>query len=280
MDKRDIHELFRTRLREVLVRHGQSHAKFAATIGLDRSALSQLLSETATRLPRADTLQRIAGAHNVSLDWLLGLSQSDRLATEIAPTLKIEEASGADQETQLAEWHRETTGYKTRYVPAIIPDLLRTDAVIEYEHKAGRGARAETQIREAVRQLDFSRRPETDMEVCMPRQGLEIFAHGRGVWSGLSREVRSHQFDHILRLLEELYPTFRLFLYDGRQAFSAPYTVFGPLRAAIYMGEMYLVLNGTEQIQALTRHFDNLIRHAVVHPHEMASYVNGLRKEI
>ena len=33
-------------------------------------------------------------------------------------------------------------------------------------------------------------------------------------------------------LLDDLYPTFRLFLYDGRMRYSIPYTIFGPYRAA------------------------------------------------
>ena len=80
-------------------------------------------------------------------------------------------------------------------------------------------------------------------------------------------------------LLEELYPTFRLFLYDQLQNYSIPYTVFGPQRVAIFVGEMYLVLNATEHIRALTRHFDNLIRRAVVTAHESAEFVRRLRVE-
>ena len=67
---------------------------------------------------------------------------------------------------------------------------------------------------------------------------------------------------HVATLLDDLYPTFRLFLYDGRMRYSVPYTIFGPYRAAIYVGDMYLVLNATQPIRALTRHFDNLIRAA------------------
>ena len=39
---------------------------------------------------------------------------------------------------------------------------------------------------------------------------------------------------------------------------------------------MYIVLNTTEHIRSLTRHFDNLIRNAVVAPHESAAYLRGL----
>src|SRR3712207_8730011 len=46
----------------------------------DRSALTQLLSGTSIRLPRANTLRRISERYGVSLDWLLGLSQDETLA--------------------------------------------------------------------------------------------------------------------------------------------------------------------------------------------------------
>ncbi|MEQ9571144.1 MAG: transcriptional regulator, partial [Nitratireductor sp.] len=78
------------------------------------------------------------------------------------------------------------------------------------------------------------------------------------------------------RLLDELYPAFRLFLYDGLARYSIPYTIFGPYRAAIFAGDMYLVLNATSAIQTLTRHFDNLIRAASINPHEAAAYAASL----
>jgi hypothetical protein len=81
------------------------------------------------------------------------------------------------------------------------------------------------------------------------------------------------------KLVDELYPGFRLFLYDQRRTYSIPYTVFGPQRAAIFVGEMYMVLNATEHIRSLTRHFDNLIRHAVVSSNESAAYLGALKAE-
>ncbi|WP_416896820.1 MAG: helix-turn-helix domain-containing protein [Minwuia sp.] len=276
MDKRELGQIFRERLEAVLGRFRGSNAKFAESVGLDRSALSQLLSGHSTRLPRAETLRAISQNHHVSLDWLLGLSQDDRFGTEVARTLEIEEEAGSADDTRLAQWHAEAAGYKIRYVPATLPDLLRTDDVIRYEHRETADPEPDIIIREAGRRLAYSRRPETDMEVCMPMQRLQGFARGEGVWSGLTDAQRTHQIRQMAGLLDELYPTFRIFLYDGREAFSAPYTVFGPLRAAIYVGDMYLVLNGTEQIAALTSHFDRLIKRAVVNPHEAGGWVRGL----
>jgi hypothetical protein len=111
----------------------------------------------------------------------------------------------------------------------------------------------------------------------MPRQRLELLADGRGLWAGLAPSVRRAQLDHMTRLIEELYPGFRLFLYDQRRSYSIPYTVFGPQRAAIFVGEMYVVLNSVEHIRALSRHFDNLIRHAEIAANDTAAFVRSLK---
>ncbi|MEO9337938.1 helix-turn-helix transcriptional regulator [Mesorhizobium sp. SB112] len=275
MDKRDLSGLFRARLRTLIGRSGMNQSAFAASVGIDRSALSQLLSGATTRLPRAETLMTVAATHKVSLDWLLGLSQDEGLTGEMRDSFEIEEGTGGFDGTLLAKWHAEAVGTKIRYVPAGIPDLLRTSELIEYEagitNKSRESQQGETQYR-----IDYNRRPETDMEVCMPRHTLEVFAHGLGVWSGLPEEARRRQLLHMATLLDDLYPTFRLFLYDGRLRYSVPYTIFGPYRAAIYAGDMYLVLNATAPIQTLTRHFDNLIRSAEINAHEAAAYTRRL----
>ncbi|MEO3385607.1 helix-turn-helix transcriptional regulator [Mesorhizobium sp. CAU 1741] len=275
MDKRDIAETFRLRLATLVARSGVNQSTFATRIGIDRSALSQLLAGSATRLPRAETLMNIASQHNVSLDWLLGLSQDEGLASEIRQSLEIEEAPGGFDRTLLGKWHTEAAGTKIRYVPAGIPDLLRTEELIDYE--AGITMRDPgAQLGEAQYRIDYNRRPETDMEVCMPRHMLEIFARGLGIWSGFPPEARARQLAHMARLLDDLYPSFRLYLYDGRKRYSVPYTIFGQIRAAIFMGNMYVVLNATEAVRTLTRHFDDLIRAAEINAHETAGFARHL----
>lgn len=275
MDKRDVSGLFRERLRTLLQRSGLNQSGFAASIGIDRSALSQILSGASTRLPRAETLMTIAHEHKVSLDWMLGLSQDEALTGEIRDMLEIEEGASGYGESFMARWYADAAGSKVRYVPAGIPDLLRTQALVDYEanitHRDAAAQASETRDR-----IDYNRRPETDMEACMPRHTLEIFAQGLGVWARFPASERRQQLRHMADLLDDLYPTFRLFLYDGRQRYSVPYTIFGSQRAAIYVGDMYLVLNAPSPIAMLTRHFDNLIRAAEVHAHEAAGFARGL----
>ena len=274
-DKRDTAELFRERLERLVRRTGSNRSHFAQEAGIDRSALTQLLSGATTRLPRAETLVAIAATQGVSLDWLLGLSQDEGVTATIRPALELEEAGEERNEALLAEWHREAAGTKIRYVPTTIPDLLRTDAVIGYETRETRRP-LQSQITEARSRIAYNRRPDTDMEVCMPIQQLQALAEGTGIWAALPAEARSAQLLHMRRLVDDLYPGFRLHLYDGRTTFSPPYTVFGPIRAAVYMGGMYLVLNAKEAVASLTRHFDQLIRATVVQPHEAARFIDGL----
>lgn len=276
MDKRDLSSVFRSRLELLIQRAGVTRAVFAQSVGIDRSALTQVLAGQSVRLPRAETLRRVSERYSVSLDWLLGLSQDETFSAEIKPALEIAVADGSDEETLLERWHKEASGYKIRYVPSQVPDLLRTPEVIRYEYSGRDAPSPSWQQRNADFRLDYSRRPETDMEVCMPRQRLELMAEGRGQWRGLSVEHRRAQLTYMADLVEELYPTFRLFLYDQLRTYSVPYTVFGPLRAAIFVGDMYLVLNATEHLRLLTAHFDNLIRRAVLSAHECAVYIRAL----
>src|SRR5437868_5010677 len=92
MDKRDLSAIFRERLKLLLTRSDLNQSAFAGAVGIDRSALSQLMSGASTRLPRAETLLNIAAEFKVSLDWLLGLSQDEGVTGEIRESLEIEEA--------------------------------------------------------------------------------------------------------------------------------------------------------------------------------------------
>ena len=269
--------VFRERLNMVIQQSGRSRSAFAAEVGIDRSTLSQLLSDANDRLPRAETIAAIANKAQVSTDWLLGLSQEGQLGTDVlAPALEVEAGSASPGDARLLRWQAEALGYKIRYVPTTLPDLLRTEEVIRYEYGEYGTHVPKGRIEQTEAQLAYSRRPETDMEACSSFQSLEVFARGEGVWRNLSAKTRRAQIDWMIVLLDELYPTFRWFLYDGLKRYSAPLTIFGPKRVAIYLGNMYFVFNSTEHIRVLTRHFDELIRVAVVQPSDVIDFLKKL----
>ena len=204
-----------------------------------------MLSGATTRLPRAETLLNIASENKVSLDWLLGLSQDEGLTGEIRASLEIEEASGGFDRTLLARWHAEAAGTKIRYVPAGIPDLLRTEALIDYEAGITNKSR-EAQADETHYRIDYNRRPETDMEVCMPRHTLEIFARGLGVWSGFPASASGASSSRTCRGCSTT--STRPSACSSTTAACAtpcPTPSSARIRAAIYVGDMYLVLNAT-----------------------------------
>lgn len=278
-DKRDVARVFRLRLAELAARAGENMAQLAAGIGLDRSATSQILSGRTTRLPRAETLIRVAQRHGVSLDWLMGLSEDEALTASLASALEIEEAAMAGDDPLLGRWHAEAAGSKVRYVPSALPDLLRTDEVIALE-TARTGIALQTGAAEARQRLSVSRSGATDMEVCMPQQALAHFARGEGIWHDVSPSVRRRQLAHMADTADDLYPSLRVHLFDGAATYSAPFTVFGTRRAAVYIGEAYLVLNASEAIAAFTRRFDLLVRRAVIHPHQVPGHCRALAAEI
>ncbi len=78
-------------------------------------------------------------------------------------------------------------------------------------------------------------------------------------------------------LLEELYPSFRLYLFDGREKFSVPYTVFRPYRVRpVRWRYVPRPQHNRICIETMQRHFDGLIRVAKVNAHEVADYVSSL----
>lgn len=275
MDKRDLISGFRRRLETLVARSGLNQSGFAARAGLDRSALSQILNDASTRLPRTETLAAIAAMNGVSIDWLLGLTSKDDLSGELRSALEIGEGADDPDQSLLTRWHEEAAGSKIRYVPATLPDQLKAPALIAFEARLS-GRNAIARQGEADLRLAWNRRADTDMEVCMPRQTLEQLALGRDQFGGLPLSARREQLERMSMLLDELYPSFRLYLFDARTRFSAPYTVFGTARAAVYMGGLYLVLNAVEPVRTLVRHFDGLIRGAEVEAAVAAKWVSRL----
>ena len=272
MNKRESSSLFRARLAQLLAQSGLTQAAFAQAISIDRSALSQLLHGPDPRLPRAETLLAIAAQFHVSTDWLLGLSEDTGAVTQTLDSVETEAALDDQSRTAMERWHEDATGQKIRYVPAQLPDLMRTPEVIAFQAQASEQERRRLQA-QTQRRLRLSRAPEADIEMCMPFQSFEIFADGGGVWQGLSRDARAHQLAHIVQTVDELYPAFRMYLFDGRKRFAPPMTLFGYTRAAVYAGEVYLLIRSKRLIRELAQGFDGHIRAAEVHAHEAAEWV-------
>lgn len=275
MGKRQTAALFRTRLAHLHAQSGLTQTAFAQAIGIDRSALSQLTSGQNPRLPRAETLLALALRFQVSTDWLLGLTEDRGVLSQALNVVETEQALDEQNRTAMERWHHEATGHKVRYVPAHLPDLMRTPAVIAFQAQSSAQERRRLQ-RQTDTRLHFSRMPESDIEMCMPLQTLELFAAGLGPWAGLCAADRAEQLAHIAATLDELYPAFRMYLFDQRKHFAPPMTVFGYLHAAIYAGEIYLLVRSKHLVHDLARVFDSQIRNAEVHAHTAAQWVRDL----
>ncbi len=174
------------------------------------------------------------------------------------------------------EWHREARGYKIRYVPTTLPDLLKTEAVAEYEFNRYGSGKIDQSVRDNQLLLLQQRHPGSELETCMAAQTLESFAQGEGIWSDLSVADRRQQLERMIELNQELYPGFRWYLYDGKQTYSVSFTIFGPMRVSLFLGNLYVIVSGIDHIRKLTDRFDDLIRIAIVHPHEIQDFLQGL----
>ncbi len=273
--------LFKERLDQVIVRSGLNRAGFAKSVGIDRSTLSQLLAPENIRLPRADTIVSIAEQYQISIDWLLGLSQEGSLGANIVPSpLELEDFKGASIRDKFLEWHRESSGYKVRYVPTTLPDLLKTEAVAGYEFNRYGFGKVDQSVRDNQVLLLQQRHPGSEMEVCQSIQVLRGFALAEGVWAGLPVRDRIAQLRQMIELTDELYPGFRWFLYDGKETYSTSFTIYGPLRAVLFIGQLYIVINSIDHIRTLIGRFDHLIRKAIVQPHEIHNTLESLVDEI
>jgi transcriptional regulator with XRE-family HTH domain len=277
LDRRSLLSTFRERLVQVIGRSGLSRGQFAEEVGLDRSTLSQLLSPANRRLPRVESLAELAASQQVSIDWLLGLTEAGSMQAEMLhEQASFEHDALSPNDERLIAWFAEAQGYKIRYVPSTLPDLLKTEAVIVHELRHYVTSRPEQKIEIAATRLARTRGPGSDVECCNSLQAVESFARGEGIWRSLPSADRVAQLERMVALTEELYPSLRWFLFDGLQRYAAPVTIFGPQRAALYLGQMYLVLTSAEHVRTLTAHFDDLIRGAVVQPNEVPHYLEEL----
>ncbi|WP_439521243.1 helix-turn-helix domain-containing protein [Marivita sp.] len=279
MDKRYRADLFRKRLHVAITRAGTNQSALARKTGVDRSTISQLLRDDAARLPNAHVVGACASALGVSADWLLGLAEHPENAADLlASALTLTNAPRALVDQQIFDWHREADGYKIRHVPAALPDMLKTHEVLKWEYGPHLGRTAEQAITASANRLAWMRRSASDYEIAMPLYELQSFVEGTGYYDGLSLDVRRRQIDHWLDLTTSLYPRMRLYLFDARQLFSAPITVFGPLLSVIYVGSNYLAFRDTQRVRAFSDHFDRLVREAQITARAFPDHLTDLSK--
>jgi transcriptional regulator with XRE-family HTH domain len=279
MDKRHRAHLFRTRLHDALSRTGTNQSDLARATGVDRSTISQLLRDDAARLPNAHVVGACAEVLGVSADWLLGLAEHPENAADLmASALTLTDAPRALVDEQIYNWHREANGYKIRHVPAALPDMLKTQQVLEWEYGPHLGRTAEQAITASATRLSWMRQSASDYEIAMPLYEIQSFVAGTGYYEGLPRKLRQQQVGHWLDLTNALYPRLRLYLFDARQVYSAPITVFGPLLAVIYVGRNYLAFRDTQRVRAFSDHFDHLVREARIAARDMPNHLSKLKK--
>jgi transcriptional regulator with XRE-family HTH domain len=276
IDKRDRAPVFRARLAEAMAERKVTQAALARLTGVDRSTISALL-QPGTRLPNAQLAADCARALGISADWLLGLSgRPEPIADLLAASLTLTEAPRALIDERIFAWHQEAAGYKIRHVPATLPDMLKTRAIVEWEYAPQLGRTAEQAIGAFEDRLKWMRGAGSDYEIALPMHELTAFATGTGYYEGLSPDLRLQQLRHLMTLCDQLYPSLRLCLFDARRLFSAPITVFGPLLAVIYIGRHYLAFRDSARVDTITQHFDLLVREAEVGARDMVAHLQGL----
>lgn len=277
-DKRDRARILRTRLVQAMEQRGLTQSALAREIGVDRSTVSQLLNGEGARLPNAHVVGECAVALGVSADWLLGLSERPENAAELlATSLTITKAPHALIDDQIFDWYKEAAGYKIRYVPANLPDILKTEELLEWEYRPYLGDTTEHAVYETTNSLKSMRDSRSDFEIAFSAQELESFARAEGHYAGLPAPIRQAQIDQLSSLHDQLYPALRVHLFDARRAYSAPMTVFGPLLAVLYIGHYYITFRDIERIQMLSRHFDGLVRETTVTDRDFMEHLKGLR---
>ena len=281
MDKRARSNLFRNRLQQAMASSGETQSSLARKTGADRSTLSQILAGTSARLPNGQLVAQCAHSLGVSADWLLGLSDKPgSLEHILAQAMTMVDAPRALIDAQLFAWHQEAAGYKIRHVPAGLPDMVKIRPMLEWEYAPSLGHTIDLAIASAEDRINWMRQAQSDYEIALPLHELQGFARAEGYYRGCPKQIRIEQLKHLARLTEQLYPVLRICLFDARKIYSTPITIFGPLRAVIYLGQKYLVFRVPDRIQALSQHFDGLIRAAEIGTRDLPAIIDALLQEL
>ncbi len=280
MDKRDRSDIFKKRLLEVMEQGKVSRSELARSTGVDRSTIGQLLNIAMPRLPNGQLVADLAFALGVSADWLLGLTnRPERPGDIIAAAMALSPAERSSADEQLLNWHKEAAGYKVRHVPATLPDILKTERVLDWEYSSFLDRPVVSAIDAMRSQLDWLQSGVSDYEISLPIHELQACAEGTAYYEGLEPKIRFEQLQYIADTCRQMFPRLRLFLFDAHKVFSAPVTIFGPELAVVYVGQCYLAFREAERVRSLTEHFDWLVREAKVDARHVPDYIYSLLKQ-
>ncbi|MEM1232499.1 MAG: helix-turn-helix transcriptional regulator [Pseudomonadota bacterium] len=280
-DKRDRASVFRQRLSQAIAAADSNQSALARATGVDRSTISQLLRDAGPRLPNAQLVAECASALGVSADWLLGLSETPEQASDlVAAAFTVTEAPRALVDERIFAWHQEAEGYKVRHVPAGLPDMLKSTAMLRWEYEPSLGRTTDQAVGASQDRLHWMRNARSDYEIAMPVHDLKAFAHGEGYYREIPMSIRQQQLDRLATLHDQLYPRLRMHLFDARKIFSAPVTIFGPLVAVLYLGSNYLAFRDGERVSLMTQHFDRLVREAEIGSRNFPHFIKDLRESI
>ena len=279
MDKRDRADLFRKRLHEAMVHKNMTRSALSRATGVDRSTIGQLLKDDQPRLPNAQLAADVANALSVSTDWLLGLTNRPETPGDIvAAAMSLSPAERTSADEQLLEWHHEAAGYKVRHVPATLPDILKTERMLEWEYASFRERRVPDAFAAMQDQLEWLSSGVSDYEIALPIHEIESCAAGTAYYKGLDESIRFEQLNFIADHCEAMFPRLRVLLFDAHTVFSSPVTIFGPNLAVVYVGQCYLAFREIERVRSLTSHFDWLVREAVIDARQVPVHIRSLIK--
>lgn len=274
---RKFREIFHQRLTEAFTKLEVSQAELCRKTGIDRSTLTQLLKADDMRLPRADTVAALAEGLNVSADWLLGLSNQIFPSSQIVQNLLRVESIDTYSPIQepIYQWHSEASDQKIRYVPQTLPDQIKTLDMIVFEYREHLTRQEVEKIMGDETRQQYNDIRGRDFEVCCSIQTLDMFFQGAGIWADMELKARKAQIEHMIKIVEESYPDFRLYFYDPIKMPSPQLTIFGRNRAAIGVGNLYFSYTTREHVETLIGHFNQLIRNATVKAHESVDYLQS-----
>lgn len=274
-------DIFRERLNGILFKRKISRAEFAAAVGLNRTSASQLLSGASSRLPRVETIAQIARNLDVSVDWLLGLSDEINEGANLPSTTGQRYGRfrfSSIRNEHFVRWSNDHSGVKTRYLPLWVPDALKNEEMIEWQYRKN----PEVSVAEAIEAVRLRRvylaRPGSDTEICTSVETVTAFARGEYFYADIPYDARQRALRYMVDLYEQFYPTLRWFCFEARDNYFSgfPITIFGRKQCMIYLGPEFIALDDPEDVGEMIRQFDGLVRKAKLQPLETLELLRSL----